>query len=209
LGKPKHDRYQDYVIRDGRLVGEFEDMYRDWDDPWEQTTREAFATEKAVVLNLIAASGAKRVLELGCGLGHFTARIAALGVDALGVDVSETAVEKARRRHPPPVTFSVGDVLDFDVYRSFDPQVIVMAEITWYILDKLDPLLAFLREEMSGCELIHLLTVYPPGRQQYGREFFVDLPGIMAYFDLNYREWGSIYNAHHDGCGRTYFSAEI
>jgi len=51
---PKYSKYQDYVIRDGKLVGEFEQMYRDYDDPWEQSARERFASEKAVALNLLA-----------------------------------------------------------------------------------------------------------------------------------------------------------
>ena len=29
----KYSRYQDYVIKNGRLVGEFDEMYRDFDDP--------------------------------------------------------------------------------------------------------------------------------------------------------------------------------
>lgn len=38
MNRPKkYQRYQDYVIRDGRLVGEFEEMYRDFDDPWGQS----------------------------------------------------------------------------------------------------------------------------------------------------------------------------
>ena len=37
---PKYSRYQDYIIRDGNLVGKFEQMYQDHKDPWEQTTRE-------------------------------------------------------------------------------------------------------------------------------------------------------------------------
>ena len=73
--KTKHGRYQDYVIKDGKLVGEFEEMYKDFDDPWEQTTREAWASEKAVGLNLIQKVKAKRIIELGCGLGHYTKRI--------------------------------------------------------------------------------------------------------------------------------------
>ncbi len=31
----KYSKYQDYVIKDGELVGEFEKMYQDFDDPWE------------------------------------------------------------------------------------------------------------------------------------------------------------------------------
>lgn len=29
-------RYQDYVIKDGKFVGEFEKMYQDCDNPWHQ-----------------------------------------------------------------------------------------------------------------------------------------------------------------------------
>ena len=36
----KYNKYQDYVIKDGKLIGEFEAMYKDYEDPWEQTTRE-------------------------------------------------------------------------------------------------------------------------------------------------------------------------
>ena len=73
---PKYSRYQDYVIRDGRFVGEFEEMYLDYEDPWHQTQRELWASDKAVALNLIRKVGAKRVMEVGCGLGRFTKRIA-------------------------------------------------------------------------------------------------------------------------------------
>lgn len=30
-------RYQDYVIKDGKLVGNFEEMYQDFLDPWHQS----------------------------------------------------------------------------------------------------------------------------------------------------------------------------
>ena len=29
----KHKKYQDYVIKNGKLIGEFEEMYKDFDDP--------------------------------------------------------------------------------------------------------------------------------------------------------------------------------
>lgn len=32
--------YHDYVIKDGKLIGEFDKMYADCDDPWHQS-REA------------------------------------------------------------------------------------------------------------------------------------------------------------------------
>jgi SAM-dependent methyltransferase len=201
----KYCRYQDYVIKNGQLVGEFEEMYRDFQDPWEQTTREEFAAEKSIALNAIEALNSKTVLELGCGLGRFTKRIKALGTPlVVGMDVSATAIEKARSEIPE-CTFEVGDILDYEIYERYKPDVIVMAEISWYVLGKLEKFKTFLREKMPETFLIHLLNTYPDGEQKYGQEFFSDLPGILRYFDMNYVEYGSVHKPFHGNCDRTYF----
>ena len=41
-----------------------------------------------------------RVLDLGCGAGRFSALAAASGASTTGVDVAETALERARAAHP-------------------------------------------------------------------------------------------------------------
>jgi ubiquinone/menaquinone biosynthesis C-methylase UbiE len=41
-----------------------------------------------------------RALDVGCGVGEFTAAMAAVGADAIGVDVAEAALRRARSRHP-------------------------------------------------------------------------------------------------------------
>jgi ubiquinone/menaquinone biosynthesis C-methylase UbiE len=41
-----------------------------------------------------------RALDLGCGTGDFTAALADAGAQAIGVDVAEAALERARTRHP-------------------------------------------------------------------------------------------------------------
>jgi SAM-dependent methyltransferase len=205
---PKYARYQDYVIKDGQLVGEFEQMYQDFDDPWEQSTREEWASEKAVALHLIKKLRAQKVIELGCGLGRFTKKIADLGVEVIGVDVSETAIIKAKANYPN-CNFIVGDILEFDIYRRYRPDIIVMAEITWYVLDQLDEFIQFMRSEFPDAYLIHLLTTYPEGVQKYGREKFTDLKGIMSYFKAHYAEWGEISYPEMDGCRRTYFAGQL
>lgn len=200
----KYSRYQDYVIKDGKLVGEFEEMYQDFEDPWEQTTREKWASEKAVAINLIQKFNCQRVIELGCGLGHYTNKISKLSIDVLGVDISKTAIDKAKSNYPN-CNFIVGDILDYDIYKNYNPDVIVMAEITWYVLDKLDEFISFLKKEMPNVFLIHLLTTYPYGVQQYGKNKFTNLQQIMSYFGANYLEWGEISYPEMDGCKRTYF----
>ena len=44
----------------------------------------------------------ERALDLGCGEGLFTALLAQEGADAVGVDVAEAALVRARAKHPGP-----------------------------------------------------------------------------------------------------------
>ncbi len=66
----------------------------------------------------------KTSLELGCGLGRFSAFMARQGIKATGVDFSPVAVEKAKKRvanneHKP--TFIAGDVTNLEmITEQFD-----------------------------------------------------------------------------------------
>ncbi len=52
------------------------------------------------VLRMLAATGAKRVLDLGCGNGAFAAAMAARGYDVTGCDADRGGVEIARGAYP-------------------------------------------------------------------------------------------------------------
>jgi SAM-dependent methyltransferase len=203
---PKYDRYQDYVIRDGKFVGEFEQMYRDFADPWKESSCEQYASEKAVGINLLyrlkAHHGIKRVIEVGCGFGHYSARLAAIGLDVVGIDISETAIATARKRHPG-AEFMLGTLNDYTVFKRRQADVVVMAEVTWYVLDQLRGFLDFLRQEMPSVYLLHLLHTYAPGVQTFGTEYFTDLAGIKTYFGMRYLESGEVH--YEEGDARTWF----
>lgn len=59
-----------------------------------------------------AAEGARggRVLDAACGRGWGTARLAAAGASAIGVDLSPAAIADARRAHGEVAEFVVGDL---------------------------------------------------------------------------------------------------
>ncbi len=200
----KHPRYQDYVIRDGKFVGEFEEMYRDHADPWHQTQTERYASEKAVAINLIERLQPRSVVEIGCGLGQFTARIAKVA-PVTGLDISETAIAKAREKHPG-IGFETASIEQHEVFKRLAPDVIVMAEISWYVLPQLRDFLDFLRSELPDTKLIHLLTTYAPGVQKYGSDYFTELPGILRFFGMDYLETGQV--NHPNGEARTWFCGQ-
>ncbi len=60
-------RYQDFVIKDGRFVGRFEDMYRSSDDPWLQSDPEhnALSVPRNIAILNMARYGIRSVVEFG------------------------------------------------------------------------------------------------------------------------------------------------
>jgi SAM-dependent methyltransferase len=57
-----------------------------------------FDRRRAFLLRAVVAG--QRALDLGCGLGDFTAELARAGVDAVGADIAHAAIERASGRHP-------------------------------------------------------------------------------------------------------------
>ena len=200
----RYEKYQDYVIKDGKLVGEFEQMYKDFEDPWEQSEREKFASEKAVCVNLIESLSCGSVVELGCGFGQLTDRISKVSNNVVGLDISPTAIQKASLRYPH-CNFEVSVFPDFDCLRRLKPDCIVMAEITWYVLEELDLFIRFMKEEMPETYLIHMLMTYKKGEQKYGADKFTNLSEIKEYFGMNYIESGELKKPEFNGGKRTYF----
>jgi SAM-dependent methyltransferase len=73
------------------------------------------------------------VLDLGCGPGHWTALLHALGVDVTGVDVVPEFIAHARATHPGP-TFVLGSMTELDV-----PEHSVAGILAWYSTIHLPP----------------------------------------------------------------------
>ena len=99
---PVPEPYHRYVFDEERqvLVGAFEEMYRneerDGYDSWHQ--EDLSQTWRALVLALIESRRPRTILDIGCGKGVFTSHLDADRI--VGVDISETAIEKARMRNP-------------------------------------------------------------------------------------------------------------
>jgi len=79
--------------------------WEDFADPARIDENRFFDTGRAVVDDMLSALHISprrewKVLEIGCGLGRLTRRLAALAPDTIGVDVSPAMVEKARRLTP-------------------------------------------------------------------------------------------------------------
>lgn len=89
----------------------------DWDQSYQnnETPWERGEPAPPLVEYLESHSISGRVLVPGCGLGHDVRLVASMGCDALGVDLSETALNRARAYKDPEqgsVSYQLADMLD-------------------------------------------------------------------------------------------------
>ncbi len=73
----------------------------------------------AGVLELLAPKPGERILDLGCGTGHLTGKIAEAGALVVGVDRSEEMIRQAREAYPS-LLFKVMDARELDLDGPFD-----------------------------------------------------------------------------------------
>ena len=93
------------------------EMVQVWDAAlYEENAR--FISELGLeILPLIEATHGQRILDLGCGDGYVTERIAQFGADVLGVDLSDSMLRGARARG---LTVQRADILDLPFADEFD-----------------------------------------------------------------------------------------
>jgi SAM-dependent methyltransferase len=84
---------------DGRYGRAIKDYYEDlWEGLPADLEPPSFERRLAFLRGSLRAG--ERALDVGCGTGEFTAALVQAGAAAVGVEVAEAALERARARHP-------------------------------------------------------------------------------------------------------------
>jgi LmbE family N-acetylglucosaminyl deacetylase/SAM-dependent methyltransferase len=111
----------------------FDDFYARHDDPWGFETRWYEERKRALLMASLPSKALGRVLEIGCATGSITVELAARADEVLAIDVSQAALEAARRRlaGDPRVTFRRGWVPDDQPSGVFE--TIVLSEVGYYL----------------------------------------------------------------------------
>lgn len=114
-----------------KIYEELEAISKDT-DPW---TKDAtyYAQSNQHILDLVNMVPHDSILDVGCASGEITKLLTTISNDVTGIDVSKSAIERAKK-NVPQAKFEVASLEDFQTTKKYD--VIVCAEILCYILDR-------------------------------------------------------------------------
>jgi trans-aconitate methyltransferase len=71
------------------------------------------------LIDLLSPQPGEKILDLGCGTGHLTAKIAERGAEVVGLDGSASMIAQARQNYPK-LKFSLADARAFQCDEPFD-----------------------------------------------------------------------------------------
>jgi SAM-dependent methyltransferase len=114
----------------------------------------------------------RRVLELGCGCGIIAGKLIEHGAASyLGIDIAESAIEKARSRYgnDARLQFQVGNVADLP---SLSADLIVSLGLFDWLTD--DEIASVFRQS-SKADFLHAIAERRPGIQQWLHRSYVQL----------------------------------
>jgi 2-polyprenyl-3-methyl-5-hydroxy-6-metoxy-1,4-benzoquinol methylase len=163
--------YHPYVFdhRRRKLVGQFEEMYQAEDqagfDSWHE--RDLRMLRKRLSREILSAYNFGRVLEIGCGKGSFTQWLKKENNRVLAVDISPTAVRKARETFPD-IDFRVMDATQIAALCGRFDVVVIMAALAY--IQPWRPLLEALAAKTRYLYIAEYVPRKPIGCVKSGRQ---------------------------------------
>jgi len=186
----KSKDYHDYVIKNGKFIGKFEEMYQNVEDPWHHRDATAIPYDLALYLlerYEICTNGGE-VFDIGCGKGAFTARLKRKLPKAkiLAIDIAPTAIKKAKKKYEKlGINFKVMDIQKEyrNITEKFD--LILVSQLMWYILPKFQEIMRYLvKNALKKWLVISKSAFYKPGEQKYGKEIVQTPEDMISLINL-------------------------
>lgn len=178
---------------DGQLafVGDFEGLYKASEDPWQQLgfdsdTHAYYWYSRHNILNVLSKfHQLPSIAEVGCGLGQVCGLLkdTQLYEKVTGFDISETAIQKAKKDHPD-IDFKVANICDKNMASNHGNEtfsVILFNQILWYILEDFETALDNAYQLLEPGGYFVVVHAFLRDEQKYGKEIIDGFDGLVRY----------------------------
>lgn len=189
MNAPSTD-YHDYVFRDGRLVGDFEGMYRhSTEAPWHQDEQAGWLDVRLTLELLRDFPQFSTLRDYGSGLGHYLSILQASGLfaspSATGFDISATACQRAQASFPQhrflSLDLTVPNATDNPACASGGRELHVIRGTLWYVCGALDTVIHNLRHPMKDSDLLLVVQNFPPLQSSFvGKDVLPDHHALIG-----------------------------
>jgi SAM-dependent methyltransferase len=183
--------YHDYVIKNGKLIGEFEQMYKKSETiPWHQNEQESWLDIRLTISLLKGYGPFGYICDYGCGLGYFLdilgRNLGAVNPFLVGYDISPTCCQKAKNIFPG-VSFNVRDLtargkIPKPVTMSYKKLYVIRGTL-WYVFPKMENVVWNIAQDVEPGALFTVVQNFPPLEDQFvGKEAIPDPDSIINWF---------------------------
>jgi hypothetical protein len=187
------DDYHDFVIKEGRLIGEFEQMYRKSRSvPWHQDEQENWLDIRITIEFLREYGPFDFILDFGAGYGYFLDKIAkhcgAENPILYGYDISKTACIRGRSQFPHIIFREFNLMAEPSEKHSMiiekrNNNLFMMRGTLWYIFPKINNSFHIISTFMEKNELFLVSQNFPPLSSKFvGKDV---IPNPEAILDLS------------------------
>jgi len=184
--------YHDYVIKGGKLIGEFEQMYaKSSGIPWHQNEQENWLDVRLTCELLREEGNYERIVDYGCGLGHYLdILVRKMGGGAgYGFDLSETAVRKASDLFPEfrfiQANLMVADNQGLKLPRINGKTLHVIRGTLWYVIPKIDNVVENLLAQLEEYDALMVIQNFPPLNCNFvGKDIIPNPDALIKHFEV-------------------------
>ncbi len=196
--------YHDYVIVDGKLVGEFEQMYtKARGIPWGQDKQEDSLNVRLTYEFLTNWGPFDVICDFGAGLGYFldglSRRVGTRDVHLVGFDISETATKRGHLLFPRIEFHTLDLTTPLDGPALGAPAVgkrrlFTLRATLWYVFPAIETVVANLAATVLPGELLLLAQNFPPLESSFvGKDVFPEPEAIIDRFGVSFRPLSSLW----------------
>lgn len=197
-------QYHDYVFRDGKLIGDFDNMYRyAKSTPWDQDTRCQRWYTQVGMLMVKEHAPYGSILEIGCGLGYIVTQLRRFVTPGTGIveafDVSPEAVRKARRLHRG-IKFYVDDITQPAFRPTRQYALVIVRDLVWYVFPHLKTVLTNINACVKPRGWLYVCQSFPMLERDFvGKNVIATPEALLAHFG----QYEPVYTARLQNHART------